>query len=231
VELEALLRQYEASGEEATYLDAKARYEAALDAAPDNAELHHQYGYLRECHARNELRRAAERYERAIALEPEWAKPRYQLLAVRAALLEIHDAISRQQERLKERPDDVKEYRLLASAYLLAHQPEMAEEAALSGLRFAPDDATLTRVRGDAAAALARTDDALALWHRALELDPEDISGLYSEAFLLEREGRRDEAADRWRAIIAWCLARGYDLEAAWPKRELARLEGKPQVR
>jgi protein O-GlcNAc transferase len=225
MDLEELLRRYEAEGDETIYLEARAAYEVAIEAAPTDARLQHQYGYLRECHARNELREAAARYERAIDLDPEWAKPRYQLLAAKAALLEIRDEIRAHHARLAAHPDDTREYRFLASAYLLAQQPEKADETALSGLRLTPDDAHLTRARAEAAAAMGRTADALTLWRRALEVDPDDISGLYSAAFLLEREGRLEEAALQWRAIVEWCVARGYEVEARWPRRELTRLE------
>jgi len=48
-------------------------------------------------------------------------------------------------------------------------------------------------------AATGDPDGALADWRRALELDSENISGAYSSAFLLEREGRLEEAAAAWR--------------------------------
>jgi Flp pilus assembly protein TadD len=54
----------------------------------------------------------------------------------------------------------------------------------------------LIAVRGEAKAGLGDAESALADWHRALELEPEDISALYSSAFLLEREGRLGEAAE-----------------------------------
>jgi hypothetical protein len=43
--------------------------------------------------------------------------------------------------------------------------------------------------------------------------------------FVLEREGRPGQAAAAWRAILDWCEERGYELDAEWPRRELARLE------
>ena len=67
-------------------------------------------------------------------------------------------------------------------------------------------------------------DGALAEWRLALELDTNDIGPLYSSAFLLEREGRLESAAEAWRSIIDWTEARGLTLEAQWPKRELERL-------
>jgi hypothetical protein len=50
---------------------------------------------------------------------------------------------------------------------------------------------------------------------------------LYSSAFLLETEGRFDEAAEAWRSIVDWTESRGLVLEAQWPKRELDRLTGR----
>jgi len=50
---------------------------------------------------------------------------------------------------------------------------------------------------------------------------------LYGSAFLLEREGRRDKAAQAGRAVIAWHEDRGDELHADWPRRELARVLAK----
>jgi hypothetical protein len=36
--------------------------------------------------------------------------------------------------------------------------------------------------------------------------------------------GRLADAAAEWEAIINWLLRRGHEIEAEWPKRELARL-------
>jgi tetratricopeptide (TPR) repeat protein len=150
---------------------------------------------------------------------------------VRAALLEIQDAIRGYRERVAARPDDLTAYRLLAAAYVLGREGDKAEETAVAGLRLASDDPVLTRTRGEAAALLGRVDDALAFWRRARDLDPDDLSAAYSAAFLLEREGRTAEAAAEWRRIAEWCIARGYEIEAQWPKREIARLEGSSQLR
>jgi tetratricopeptide (TPR) repeat protein len=82
----------------------------------------------------------------------------------------------------------------------------------------------LIALRGEAHAGLGDLEGALADWQLALELEPEDICVLYSNAFLLEREGRLEEAAEAWRAIIDWNEARGSDLQAVWPKQELQRI-------
>lgn len=74
---EEALAQYEATGLEDVFLEAKRLYEQALVEAPDDAEIYIKYGYLLECHARNQLRQAVTQYERAIELNPSWSKAHY----------------------------------------------------------------------------------------------------------------------------------------------------------
>ena len=220
---EQLRGRYEALGDERDFLAAKPLYERALAERPD-ARVLNDYGYLLECHGRRELRRAVELYEQAIELDPAFDKPHYQLISVRAALQEQGIAVSSYEQRLASSPDEVREHRFLATAYVAAHAYEQALRVAEAGLRLAPDDAALVALRGDARAGLGAAEAALGDWRQALELDEEDIGPLYSTAFLLEREGRLAEAADAWRAIVEWCESRGYDVEAVWPKEELERL-------
>jgi tetratricopeptide (TPR) repeat protein len=84
----------------------------------------------------------------------------------------------------------------------------------------------LIELRGDVRSHLGDPDAALADWRRAHALEPENLSSIYSSAFLFEREGLLDDAIDAWRYIIDWCESRGYELDTEWPKRELDRLRG-----
>jgi tetratricopeptide (TPR) repeat protein len=220
------LDRYEATGDEAIFEEAKRAFEAALDGAPD-PNLLAGYGYLLECHGRTALRQAVELYERAIDLDPVADKPRYQLILARAALLETEQAVALYQERLAAAPDDVREYRFLASAYLAAHEYHGAATAVDAGLALAPDDRTLIEARGNVRAATGDPEGALADWRHAIELDPEQIGPLYGSAFLLEREGRLEEAAQAWRSVVAWHEARGDEVHAEWPSRELERVLAK----
>jgi tetratricopeptide (TPR) repeat protein len=222
---EELLDRYEATLDEGIYLEARRLYEAALGETPNDPRLLFEYGYLQECHGRNALRTAISNYERAIELDPEWAKPRMQLIWASAALLRTDTAIALYQRRLAAAPDDPREYRYLAAAYLVAQEHEEAEKVVRAGLRIAPDDPVLIEQRGDICAATGRPDQALADWRRAFALDPENLSTRYSAAFLLERERRLAEAAKEWRHIIRWLDERGYAVQAEWPRRELARLK------
>lgn len=220
-----LLERYEALGEERDFLAAKPLLEQALAEAPDSSVLRRDYGYLLECHARNELRRAVAEYTRAIDLDPSADKARYQLNSAYAGLREQEQAIAFCKQRLDASPGDVREYRFVANAYLLARDFDRAEAVVAAGLAVEPGDRVLIAARGEVKAETGDPDGALADWRRALELDPNDIGPLYSTAFLLEREGRLDEARDAWQTIVAWLEARGGKLQSEWPKRELQRLE------
>ncbi len=218
-----LLEHYESTGEEGYFLEAKPLYERAIAAASDPLLLL-EYGYLLECHGRNTIRLAVEQYERAIELDPGADKPRYQWIAAKTALRDTEDAIGLYEDRLATSPGDLREYRFLASAYLAAHRYGEAGKVVDAGLELAPDERFLISSRGEVKAGMGDPDGALAEWRLALELDTNDIGPLYSSAFLLEREGRLESAAEAWRSIIDWTEARGLTLEAQWPKRELERL-------
>jgi tetratricopeptide (TPR) repeat protein len=219
-----LLERYEALGNEHDFLAARPLFERALAERPD-ADLLLRYGYLLECHGRNELRQAVEQYERAIELDPDADKPIYQLISAYTGLREPERAVALCEERLAAAPSDLREHRFLASAYLLARDYENAKTIIEAGLTLAPD-AKLIADRGELKAATGDAAGALADWANALELDPDDIGALYSSAFLFERERRLDDAIEAWRSIIDWNEARGFTLDTEWPKRELERLRG-----
>jgi tetratricopeptide (TPR) repeat protein len=158
---EELLERYEAIGEERDFAAARPLYEQALADAPD-ARVLNDYGYLLFAHARRELRRAVELYERAIALDPAYDKPHFQLIVARGALQETELAVRMYEQRLRDAPGEVREHRFLATAYLNAHAFERALTVAEAGLRLAPDDAALCALRGEAKAGLNDSEGALA---------------------------------------------------------------------
>jgi tetratricopeptide (TPR) repeat protein len=218
-----LLDRYEATGDEALFREALPLYEQAIanGATPDELV---QYGYLLECHGRIVLRKAVAQYERAVELEPEFDKARYQLIGARAGLLEPEREIAACEKGLADAPNDIRQHRFLASAYLAGRVYDKARDVAERGLALAPDDAMLMGCRAEARAGLGDADGGLDDYRRALALDPEHIGPLYMSAFLLEREGRIRQAIDTWRSILEWNESRGYELNTIWPRQELARL-------
>ena len=230
-----LLERYEALGEDDDFRAAKPLFEAEIRRreqseprlhGPEDALLLRQYGYLLECHGRITIRRAIEQYERAIALDPDADKVRYQWIGAKASLGEPESAVDLHRDRVAAAPGDVRELRLLSSAYLAAHDYEAAADVIAAGLELAPGDAGLTYYRGEVKAHESDPDGALADWRRAHELDPENFAPVYASAFLLEREGRLAEAAEAWRYIIDDATEHGWELTAAWPRQELRRLLG-----
>jgi tetratricopeptide (TPR) repeat protein len=220
-----LLERYEALGEEADFLAAKPLFEREVAERPDPILLR-QYGYLLECHGRYSIRRAIEQYERSIALDPDAAKVRHQWISAKASMHESEDAIAVYRDRVAAAPGNVAELRFLASAYLSAGDIDAAAEVIERGLAVDPQDWALIGNRGEVKKARGDVDGALADWRRAHELEPEDFSTVYSSAFLLEREGRLAEAVAAWRLILETAEAEGWELTAAWPRQEIARLEG-----
>jgi tetratricopeptide (TPR) repeat protein len=117
-----LMNDYEAlglrPGGEPAYIDGMRAYQQLLAEHPGDARLHLEYGYLQECHGRNLIRAAVGCYERAIELDPGWDKPHYQLIFARSALQETDRVIDWYKQRLAASPDQIREYRFLAGAYL-----------------------------------------------------------------------------------------------------------------
>ena len=230
-----LLERYEALGNDDDFLAAKPLFEAEIrhreqsetgPQGPDDSLLLRQYGYLLECHGRITIRRAIGQYERAIALDPDADKVRHQWIGAKASLGEPETAVDLHRERVAATPGDVRELRLLASAYLAAHDYAAAAGVIAAGLELAPGDVGLTCNRGEVKEHMGDPDGALADWRRAHELDPEDFGPVYSSAFLLERQGRLAEAAGAWRHIVDYATDRGWELTAIWPRQELQRVLG-----
>ena len=230
-----LLERYEALGEDDDFLAAKPLFEAEIWRQEESeAGLHgpgavlllRQYGYLLTCHGRITIRRAIEQYQRSIDLSPDDDKVQYTWIGAKAALDEADDAVTRYQERVAASPEDVRELRFLAYAYLAAKDFDAANGVIDAGLALAPHDVVLIEDRGEVKAHEGDAEGALADWRRAHELDPEYFGPVYSSAFLLEREGRLAEAAEACRHILDDAIEHGWELTAVWPRQELQRVLG-----
>jgi Flp pilus assembly protein TadD len=143
-----LVERYEALGDEDDFLAARRLFERELT-GPSSALDRRQYGYLLECHGRRTLRRAVDQYEQAMSLDPDQDKVQYQWMHAKAALGEPEDAITRYRNRVADSPGDVRELRLLSTAYLQARDYGAASKVIATGLGLAPDDPKLTYDRGE----------------------------------------------------------------------------------
>lgn len=230
-----LLNEYEAlglrPGGEPAYAEALLAYQELLAQHPEDASLHLEYGYLQECQGRNLIRAAAGWYERAIELDPDGDKPHYQLIYARAALAESELAIDLYKKRLAASPDQIREYRFLAHAYLRSGALEEAGKVITAGRKLEPDDYMLLAVEAELLDASGRREEALAAWRVLKQRDPEDLSPYFMSAFTLEALGRYPEAATEWRYIINWMETHDDAVHTTWPKEMLEGIEAKIRQR
>jgi tetratricopeptide (TPR) repeat protein len=165
--------------------------------------------------ATDELRAAIVDLEQAIAEDPDDAQAHYQLVRTYAMLGQAHDAVARYRDR-----DGLISLRCLAQAYVADGRWPEAEAT----IARAPDDPFMLGARAEMLSRTGHAEEALEVWQKAIDADPESIGGHYMRAFLFERLGRREEAIAEWEAIIAWSRARGNDDDLEWPEQEIARM-------
>jgi len=226
-----LMNEYEAlglrPGGEAAYAEGMLAYKQLLAEHPENAAVHLEYGYLQECHGRNLIRAAAGCYERAIELDPDWDKPHYMLISARGGLAESERVVDLYKERLAAAPDQIREYRFLAGAYLRSGGLDEARKVIAAGRKLEPDDDMLLAAEAEVLDASGHREEALAAWRRLKERDPDNLSPYYMSAFTLEALGRYQEAAAEWHHIIAWLEERDMAVHTTWPKEMLAGIEAR----
>ena len=226
-----LMNEYEALGArpggESAYAEAMTTYQRLLGEHPDDARLHLEYGYLQECNGRNLIRAAAGCYERAIELDPGWDKPHYQLIFARSALHESERVIELYKQRLAAAPDQIREYRFLAGAYLRSGALDEASRVIAAGRKLEPDDDMLLAAEAELLDASGRREEALAAWRTLKQRDPDDLSPYFMSAFTLEALGRYQEAAAEWRYIISWLEKHNDTVHTTWPKEMLEGIEAK----
>jgi tetratricopeptide (TPR) repeat protein len=226
-----LMNEYEAVHSESAFTQGLAAYQQLLAEQPDDAGLHLEYGYLQECHGRVAIRRAARCYEQAIELDPGYDKPRYQFAGARAALNESAQVIDLYRRLLAASPDQIREYRFLAHAYLRGGALDEAEKVIAAGRRLDPDDAMLLAIEAELLDTRGRRDEALAAWQTLKERDPADLSPYYMSAFAFEALGRYQEAAAEWHHIIGWLEAHDMTVHTAWPKEMLEGIQARLRER
>ena len=130
-------------------------------------------------------------------------------------------------KRLAAAPDQVREHRFLAGAYLRSGALDEAGKVIAAGQKLDPDDAGLLDEQAQVLDASGRRQEALAVWATLKQRDPDDLSLYYMSAFALEALGRNQEAAAEWRHIIGWLEAHDMALHATWPKEMLTGVEDK----
>ena len=122
---ELLQERYEIRADERDFLAAKPLYEEAIETEP-TASSTASTATCSSVTAGASCAAAAEHYRRALELDPDADKARYSLIA---ALADVHDGdemIALYEQRVAEAPEEVRNHRFLARAYLASREFERA---------------------------------------------------------------------------------------------------------
>jgi cytochrome c-type biogenesis protein CcmH len=139
----------------------------------------------------------------------------------------IEVLIARVEAHLESNPEDGRGWEVVAPVYLRLGRFEDAVRARRNALRLNGETAERVAALGEALVGAAQgivTAEAKELFERAVALDRNEMTARYFLGLAAEQDGRREEAASIWRAMLE-----GAPADARWVefvRRELARLEG-----
>ena len=140
----------------------------------------------------------------------------------------IAEMFARVERHLEEHPDDGRGWEVVAPVYMRLGRYDDAVTARRNALRLLGETAERDSGLGEALVGVANgvvTEEAKGVFDRALRADPKDVAARFYSGVAAEQDGRKDDAAGIWRALIA-------DAPDGAPwlgpvQRALARVEGK----
>jgi cytochrome c-type biogenesis protein CcmH len=138
------------------------------------------------------------------------------------------ELIARLDDALAKHPDDLKGWDVAGPVYLRVGRTDDAITAFRKAIALGGADARRDAGLGEALVAAANgvvTSEARALFEAATRLEPEMPTPKMYLALALSQDGKLEESAAAWRAIIA--AGRGYEPWVKAAKRELAGVEAK----
>ena len=138
----------------------------------------------------------------------------------------IEALVSQVERHLELNPQDGRGWEMIAPVYLRLGRFDDAVKARTSAVRLLGDSADREADLGEALAAAANgivTVEAKTAFDRAIALDPNNLKGRYYAGLAAEQDGKPQEAAGRWRDMLAQAPA-----GAPWAelvRQSLARVE------
>ncbi|MCV0396204.1 MAG: c-type cytochrome biogenesis protein CcmI [Rhizobiaceae bacterium] len=126
----------------------------------------------------------------------------------------IEELVARAERHLAENPEDGRGWEVLAPIYMRMGRYNEAETAFRNVIRLSGATADREAGHGEAIMAVAEglvTEDARAAFERAVELQPGHPKASFYLATAEAQEGRRDEAAERFAALLA-----GLPVDSPW---------------
>lgn len=141
----------------------------------------------------------------------------------------VEGLVARVEAHLERNPGDGRGWEVLAPVYLRSGRFEDAVKARRNALRLLGPTTAREADLGEALVSAARgvvTAEAKAVFERAAVLDAEDVMAQFYLGLAAEQEGRREDAAKAWRALLARAPQ-----DAPWielVQNALARVGGTP---
>jgi len=220
---ERLLAVYEHTHKKEDFEKADAEYEKIFaENKADGIDMR-LYGILNEYHSYALAAKAEELYKQAIAAGNQ---SEGQLIYLLSRTSRNEENIERQQEALKNNPENLRNWRLLAEAYEYAKMYEKALEICQGGLEKFPDDAGLLYQCGDICKYHRKFNDAIYYYEKSSEQDPDMASNYYGMAFVYKELKKYTKAIESWEKVIDYCEKKGLYIQTEWPKREIEKLRG-----
>jgi cytochrome c-type biogenesis protein CcmH len=118
----------------------------------------------------------------------------------------IAELVARVEAHLEQNPNDGRGWEVLAPVYVRLGRYEDAVKARSNALRLLGASAEREADLGEALTGVANgivTADAKAAFERALALDANEVKARYFLGLAAEQDGRPQEAAERWRNLLA----------------------------
>jgi len=143
----------------------------------------------------------------------------------------IEGMIAQVERHLREHPDDVRAYEVLAPVYLRLGRIDDAVEARRKILKLAGDSADREADLGEALTAAANgvvTADAKSAFDRALALDKNNLKARFFGGMAAQQDGNNEKAAAIWRGLLADAPP-----DAPWAdtvREALAQVGGAPPI-
>jgi cytochrome c-type biogenesis protein CcmH len=118
----------------------------------------------------------------------------------------IASLIERVEAHLAQHPDDGRGWEVIAPVYMRLQRFDEAIQARRNALRLLGETADRQSALGEALLVAADgivTSDAKRAFERAVELNGQDVKARYYLGLAAEQDGHHDEAARRWRELLA----------------------------
>ena len=229
-----LLANYTHSGSEEDFrAAAEAFAEIILHGSP-SADDYRSYALLHNVRSRSDTETAIRYYRQAIvegdhARDLSWMSAHQELTNLLHRIGQVEEAIGDWRSWCRQEPDCCWAHVAYAHALDLAGYWDEAYDQASTALSLNPNDLNAQTLMGDLCAKVGRLEDACTHWDRAYELDPSQISCLFSKAEALAAVGRGSDAINQFRQILHWLEDNGYNLaiEGEHPRKRIQELMDK----